>query len=144
MNRTDNFYLKPGSNRNIAKQTSRDAFQILGLKKQNNFKFKTALMIRGCSKLSFEEKINCDTKIVSERDAKASSKIKKSGIRTAPIVGDKDVWVEKIFRNHEGKTKIVFVSKRTGNTVEQEPPTGASKVIYLRESYRMKNEGKCV
>lgn len=135
MNKADNFYLKPGSNRTAASQTSRDAIQMLGLKRENNFKFKTSLMTRGCSKLSVEEKLNYDTKKVSERSARASRKLR----RAAPIVGDKDVWLERVFRNREGETKIVFVSKLTGKAVEQEPPTGASRVIYLKESYRVKH-----
>ena len=53
------------------------------------------------------------------------------------IVGDKDVWVERIYHNsNDGGTKTIFVSKQTGNKVEGEPPTGASRVFYLRESYR--------
>jgi len=46
--------------------------------------------------------------------------------------GDGDVWVEKTFQNSKtGKRRTFFCSKNTGRKVRDEPPTGASKVVYL-------------
>jgi len=46
--------------------------------------------------------------------------------------GDRDVWVEKRFQNSTtGKRRSFFCSKNTGRKVRDEPPTGASKVVYL-------------
>lgn len=95
-------------------------------------------MMKGCSKLSIGEKKYYDTKVLNDSNAKASRKMRKAGINKTNIIGDEDVWIEKIFQCDEtGNTKTFFVSNRTGKKVEQEPPTGASRVIYLRESYRI-------
>mmetsp|Transcript_10078 Transcript_10078/g.11781 ORF Transcript_10078/g.11781 Transcript_10078/m.11781 type:complete len:228 (+) Transcript_10078:79-762(+) len=139
LTKTDNFYLK--SKKEHIRQTSRDAFQILGLGREDNFIFKEAAMMKGCSKLDLIEKGNCDTRMVRDPEARPCTRMNKANfLRKIDIVGDKDVWVEKIYYNIEnGNKKIFFVSKQTGKKVEQEPPTGASRVIYLKESYREKN-----
>lgn len=138
----DNFYLKHGSSRRASNtQTSMDAFQILGLQRESNFRLKTEPMMKGSSKLNVKEKQNYDTKILTDSNAKNSEKMRKAGVI---VMGDKDVWVEKIYHcNENGKTKVVFVSKQTGTEVEAEPPTGASRVVYLRESYRIRKEENC-
>lgn len=47
-------------------------------------------------------------------------------------VGDGDVWVEKKFQNSKtGKQRSFFLSKNTGRRVRDEPPSGASKVVFL-------------
>jgi len=91
----------------------------------------------GASYLSVDEKSFYDTKVVEDPLAKAS---KKTGGSLASPNGDGEVWAEKMYRNKSGKTKIFFVSKQTGEKVEEEPPTGASRVMYLRQSYKSKNE----
>jgi len=139
LTKTDNFYLK--SKKEHIRQTSRDAFQILGLGREDNFIFKAANMMTGFSKLNLIEKGNCDTRMVRDPEARPCTRMKKANfLRKVDIVGDKDIWVEKIYYNSEnGNKKIFFVSKQTGKKVEQEPPTGASRVIYLRDSYRKIN-----
>jgi len=54
------------------------------------------------------------------------------------IVGDNDLWFEKIVWNEKDSEWIsYFVSRNTGRMVKDEPPTGASRVIYLTYFYRM-------
>ena len=49
-----------------------------------------------------------------------------------PILGDGDVWVETIYRHKEtGEHRVFFCSLKTGRKLYDEPPTGASKVVYL-------------
>ena len=51
--------------------------------------------------------------------------------------GDGDTWVEKILRNAKnGNVDTFFVSTKTGIKYRNEPPTGASTVVYLKESVR--------
>ena len=46
-----------------------------------------------------------------------------------------DVWVEEIMiHKATGKKKVFFVSKKTGERVKDEPPSSASKVIFLKNS----------
>jgi len=48
------------------------------------------------------------------------------------MVGDGDVWVEKKFQNSKtGKQRSFFFSTNTGRKVRDEPPSGASKIVYL-------------
>eukprot|EP00555_Chaetoceros_dichaeta_P002427 CAMPEP_0198251682 /NCGR_PEP_ID=MMETSP1447-20131203/2440_1 /TAXON_ID=420782 /ORGANISM="Chaetoceros dichaeta, Strain CCMP1751" /LENGTH=149 /DNA_ID=CAMNT_0043936763 /DNA_START=182 /DNA_END=631 /DNA_ORIENTATION=+ len=91
----------------------------------------------GASYLKVNEKNLYDTKVVEDPLAKASKKT--GGTMTSPK-GDGEVWAEKIFRNKAGETKIFFVSKQTGKKVEDEPPSGSSRVLYLRQSYKSRNE----
>ena len=52
------------------------------------------------------------------------------------IAGDGDIWVERLFESQtSGRRKTFFCSERTGKCF-QEPPTGASKVIYLQQRKR--------
>lgn len=60
------------------------------------------------------------------------SKIIKRSTLNIPKVGDGDIWVERQFRSkNSGKERIYFCSTNTGRKVRGEPPTGASKVIYM-------------
>jgi len=56
--------------------------------------------------------------------------VKRSGLNVDQSA-DGDIWVEKIFQSKKtGKRRIYFCSSKTGRKVRDEPPTGASKVIY--------------
>jgi hypothetical protein len=49
------------------------------------------------------------------------------------IIGDGDVWIENIATNAKSKRLYsVFISRETGKRIPFEPPTGASKVIFLQ------------
>ena len=62
--------------------------------------------------------------------AKPSKTMKRSNLDVSGD-GDGDIWVEKIFvSRRSGKQRIFFVSVATGRRVRDEPPTGASKVLY--------------
>lgn len=96
--------------------------------------------MKGASQLKSKEKKFYDIKVVLDPSAKASKKMGKAGGNLVTSEGDGDVWVEKIFRHRDsGERRIVFVSKQTGKKSHGEPPTGASKVLYLRQSYKDKN-----
>jgi len=63
--------------------------------------------------------------------AKPSKHIKKSGGKME-IIGDRDVWEERVcVHSKTGKQKSFFYSLNTGFRVKDEPPTGASEVIFL-------------
>ncbi len=95
-------------------------------------------MIKGASILNVRQIAKYDVDVVKDPLATPSAKVRKSNIRSLAQQGDGDIWVEMIFRHKEtGKTKIMFVSKNTGRKVGGEPPSGASKVIYLKESERI-------
>ena len=75
--------------------------------------------------------------------AKPSKTIKRSNLDISGE-GDGDIWVEKIFvSKRSGKQRTFFISVATGRRVRDEPPTGASKVIYqddLKELRRIEAE----
>ena len=63
--------------------------------------------------------------------AKQSRMIMRSTL-IIPQMGDGDIWVEKRFQSSKsGKERIFFCSTNTGRKVRDEPPTGASKIVYL-------------
>jgi len=96
--------------------------------------------MKGASQLDATEKKFYDIKVVLDPSARASKKMGRAGSNAPSPSGDGDVWIEKIFRHREtGDTKIFFVSKNTGTKVKLEPPTGASNVMYLRDSYKSQN-----
>lgn len=71
--------------------------------------------------------------------AKPSPTIKKAHINDKHIFGDNDCWREAVCRcSKTGEIRIFFISERTGRKVPDEPPTGASKVLYLRDFVREK------
>ena len=52
-------------------------------------------------------------------------------------VGDGDIWVEKLLKNvKSGNIDNFFVSTKTGIKHRHEPPTGASNVVYLKQSVK--------
>ncbi len=57
--------------------------------------------------------------------------------KSKKIVGDGDVWVETLCKNiSTGEMKSFFKSTKDPNRMKpDEPPTGASNVIYLKASY---------
>jgi len=62
--------------------------------------------------------------------SKPSKIVKRAGLNVDQSA-DGDIWVEKIFQSKKtGKRRIYFCSSKTGRKVRDEPPTGASKVIY--------------
>mmetsp|Transcript_20366 Transcript_20366/g.30592 ORF Transcript_20366/g.30592 Transcript_20366/m.30592 type:complete len:114 (-) Transcript_20366:20-361(-) len=66
--------------------------------------------------------------------AKQSSAMKRS--RFQPLKQDGDVWLETIFQTKSGDPKTYFVSLKTGLRTKDEPPSGASTVVYLNSSAR--------
>jgi len=71
--------------------------------------------------------------------AKPSPTIHKAHINDKHIYGDNDCWREAVCRcNRTGEIRIFFISELTGRKVPDEPPTGASKVLYLRDVIRDK------
>ena len=66
--------------------------------------------------------------------AKKSKITKRANLGNLAKEGDGDVWVEKLFRSKKsGKLRIYFVSMATGRRSRDEPPTGASRVIYAED-----------
>jgi hypothetical protein len=96
---------------------------------------------------------NCDDDIAQERyqsplvrrhhdighfhdpKARRSKRVEKADL-SPKIAGDGDVWVEKLFQSTKtGKLRRMFESTNTGKICKNEPPTGASQVVYLKASY---------
>lgn len=51
--------------------------------------------------------------------------------------GDHQIWIEKVLMSTKScEPRSFFVSERTELKVPDEPPTGASRVLYLRDSFR--------
>jgi len=68
-------------------------------------------------------------------EARRSKRVEKAGCSLG-IAGDSDVWVEKLRQNTKtGKLKRVFESTNTGRKCRNEPPTGASHVVYLKIAF---------
>jgi hypothetical protein len=94
--------------------------------------------VKGASKLNVMEFPLYDTTVVHDDLAKRSKKVALAHI-SDDHDGDHDVWVEKVLMSKKtGKVKVFFVSKKTGKRIEGEPPSGASRVLYLKESYKGK------
>jgi hypothetical protein len=80
-----------------------------------------------------------DCQFVIDPMAKPSRIIQKAHISDKHIYGDKDCWREAVCRcSKTGEIRIFFISELTGKKVPDEPPTGASKVIYLQDYVREK------
>jgi hypothetical protein len=79
---------------------------------------------------------------VSIRDpcARPSKIVRKSShLQQLTEKGDGDVWVEKLYKSKRtGEYKVYFVSINTGKRSRDEPPSGASKVIYRDYDVRFK------
>ena len=75
--------------------------------------------------------------------AKQSKIVKRSNLKLSGG-GDGDIWVEKIFvSKRTAKRRTFFVSVATGRRCRDEPPTGASKIIYqddLKELRRIERD----
>jgi len=67
--------------------------------------------------------------------ARRSKRVDKAEL-SPTIAGDGDVWVEKLFQSTKtGKLRRIFESTNTGKRCKNEPPTGASQVVYLKASF---------
>ena len=110
------------------------------MKRQGAFRSarKRKAVLKGASTLNLYEFKQYDTSIVHDHESKSSEKVAKSGIDSIiHLEGDHDVWVEKNLTNKKtGKPKVFFISKKTGRKVANEPPTGATSVFYLRDSFK--------
>ena len=112
------------------------------IKRETKFKVEDKIkpLMKGASTLSFDEIQKYDLQCISDPIASPSAKVHKAqmgGNKTLPsgkITGDGEVWVEKLYMTTDGRKRTVFVSKTTGEKSLDEPPTGASKVIFLKES----------
>ncbi len=112
--------------------------QGLGLERQSRFKSieKIHPVMKGVSVLSINELKNYDVKAIADPTGTPSNKYKKAfkDQGNTSTKGDGDVWVEKKLVNKKtGEEVRCFVSKNTGEKVIDEPPTGASKVIFLKD-----------
>eukprot|EP00551_Chaetoceros_affinis_P017697 CAMPEP_0203735436 /NCGR_PEP_ID=MMETSP0092-20131115/32278_1 /ASSEMBLY_ACC=CAM_ASM_001090 /TAXON_ID=426623 /ORGANISM="Chaetoceros affinis, Strain CCMP159" /LENGTH=363 /DNA_ID=CAMNT_0050619979 /DNA_START=166 /DNA_END=1257 /DNA_ORIENTATION=+ len=71
------------------------------------------------------------------RTVQRSKKLRKVG-------SDNDIWIEKIYMSKKtGKKRIYFVSVRTGERVRDEPPSGASQVLYAADLVHRKRDRHC-
>lgn len=71
--------------------------------------------------------------------AKPSKIVRRSNLNVDSSKGDGDIWVEKIFMSKRtGKRRIFFVSVATGRRVRDEPPTGASQIVYQDDLKEMR------
>jgi len=87
-----------------------------------------AMVMKGASKLDLSEVKRYDIAQIHDPFAKPSTR--------GSVESDQEVWVEKLMANKRtGQLHSFFESKTTGRRVQDEPPTGASRVIYLRNSY---------
>mmetsp|Transcript_1180 Transcript_1180/g.1362 ORF Transcript_1180/g.1362 Transcript_1180/m.1362 type:complete len:107 (+) Transcript_1180:92-412(+) len=82
------------------------------------------------------KKNSYDTAHVHDEYAKPSPKMQKAHVSDRHKVGDGDTWREGVFCSKKGQHRIYFISKETGKKNRDEPPTGASEVLYLRNSER--------
>ncbi len=106
------------------------------LRRQAAFKCSKKIpeLVKGASLLNLSEFDKYDTIKTKDPVGNPSKKVARSSIAKTTN-GDGDVWVEKICYTKKDRRKVtVFVSKKTGNIVQGEPPTGASKVIFLKNS----------
>ena len=75
------------------------------------------------------------TSPLSIRDPLAKrSKIVQRSRKLRQVTGDGDIWVEKVHVSKKsGKKRTIFVSVKTGIKVRDEPPSGASRVLYMED-----------
>mmetsp|Transcript_2307 Transcript_2307/g.2790 ORF Transcript_2307/g.2790 Transcript_2307/m.2790 type:complete len:225 (+) Transcript_2307:32-706(+) len=111
--------------------------QGFGLERQECFKSDSRMhaIMKGASVLKLSDFHKYDTKMVSDPTATPSNKIKKAfkDNTNTSQGGDGDIWIEKLFLNKNTGQKVTFfVSENTGQKVRDEPPSGASKVIFLK------------
>jgi hypothetical protein len=80
-----------------------------------------------------------DTEFLRDPMAKPSQTIKKAHICDSHVYGDGDCWYEGVYystKKQAGEHRIYFQSQKTGRKSLGEPPTGASKVLYLKWSVK--------
>jgi hypothetical protein len=54
---------------------------------------------------------------------------------------DGDIWIEKIYVSKKtGNKRTYFVSVKTGERVRDEPPSGASQVLYIADLVHRKQD----
>mmetsp|Transcript_24431 Transcript_24431/g.36185 ORF Transcript_24431/g.36185 Transcript_24431/m.36185 type:complete len:116 (-) Transcript_24431:158-505(-) len=88
-----------------------------------------------------------DTDHFHDPRARRSKRVYKAGelSPTSLIAGDGDVWVEKLFQSTKtGKLRRIFESTNTARRCKNEPPTGASHVVYLKSSFLERVSDKAV
>jgi len=85
--------------------------------------------MKGASLLDVTEFHKYDTQLVQDSKASKSKKVSRSSKGHPIVQGDDDVWVEKIYHTKNDNRKVsVFISKKTGTMLRDEPPTGMSKL----------------
>lgn len=88
---------------------------------------------------TFDTETVCSDMSQFSRQSKRVLKSKK----LQQITSDGDVWYERIMKSKKtGKTKSCFVSSNTGVHVLDEPPSGASRVVYADEYMNMSTHEK--
>jgi hypothetical protein len=66
---------------------------------------------------------------------KPSKLMRKTRFGAGMVQSDGDVWVEKVLKHRDsGEMKSFFFSQNTGFYVPDEPPSGASNIVYLIEN----------
>ncbi len=85
-----------------------------------------------------------DSSSIRDPLARRSKTVKRSR-RLQKVTSDGDVWIEKKFVSKTtGKERIYFVSVKTGARVRDEPPSGASRVLYAEDLvHRSKQVDSC-
>ena len=87
-------------------------------------------IMKGASALDLRDIAKYDVQNCHESVAKPSKIAERNG---CDMRGDDDVWIEKrLVHKETGRARSFFFSKKTGRRVPDEPPSGASKVLYLK------------
>ncbi len=83
-----------------------------------------------------------DSSSLRDPCARKSRTVQRSK-RLRTVDSDNDIWIEKIYMSKKtGKKRIYFVSVRTGERVRDEPPSGASQVLYAADLVHRKRDPK--
>lgn len=100
--------------------------------------FQQRTLLKGTSQINRTEKQLYDhISYNTDATSKPSRRVQKSYL---DIVPDQNTWIEKPFRNlKNGEMVVMFVNSSDGRKVE-EPPSGASHVLYMRNSVRTRIE----
>ena len=87
-------------------------------------------MMKGASALDVRDIPKYDVQMCNESVTKQSKIVERNG---CSMISDNDVWVEKVlFQKQTGKARSFFISRKTGRRMPDEPPSGASKILYLK------------
>ena len=77
-----------------------------------------------------------DVQQLNDPCGKQSKKMDRANMESIKTDGDGDVWVQKLIQStRTGRLKLIFQSANTGKRVKNEPPSGASKVVYLNQAF---------